>query len=51
LLPASGRRLILAHRADDPAGAMPVDTELVEAGKAVPQLMLPSGAFRFSAQD
>jgi hypothetical protein len=51
LLPASGRRLILAHRADDPAGAMPVDTVLVEAGKAVPQLMLPSGAFRFSAQD
>ena len=51
LLPASGRKLILAHRTDDPENAVPVDTVLVEAGKPVPKLMLPPGAFRFSAQD
>jgi len=51
LLPTAGRKLLLAHRADDPADASPVDTVLVEAGKPVSKFMLPPGAFRFSAQE
>ncbi len=51
LLPASGRRAVLAYRAGDPADAVPADVVLVEAGKPVPKLMLPKGEYRFSAED
>jgi hypothetical protein len=51
LLPASGRRAVLAYRAGDPADAVPADVVLVEAGKPVPKLMLPEGQYRFVAED
>jgi hypothetical protein len=51
LLPASGRRAVLAYRAADPADAVPADVVLVEAGKPVPKLMLPAGEYRFVAED
>jgi hypothetical protein len=51
LLPASGRRAVLAYRAGDPADAVPADVVLVEAGKPVPKLMLPKGEYRFGAED
>lgn len=51
LLPASGRRAVLAYRAGDPADAVPADVVLVEAGKPVPKLMLPKGEYRFSVED
>lgn len=51
LLPASGRRAVLAYRAGEPADAVPADVVLVEAGKPVPKLMLPQGEYRFMAED
>ncbi|MET0858094.1 MAG: hypothetical protein ABWY27_15170 [Telluria sp.] len=51
LLPGSGRRAVLAHRAGAPADAVPADVVLVEAGKPVPKLMLPHGEYRFTAED
>lgn len=51
LLPASGRRLVLAYREGDEPGAVPADIVMVEAGKPVPKLMLPKGEFRFVVED
>jgi hypothetical protein len=51
LLPATGRRAVLAYRAGEPADAVPADVVLVEAGKPVPKLMLPKGEYRFAAED
>jgi hypothetical protein len=51
LLPASGRRAILAYRAGEPADAVPADVVLVEAGKPVPKLMLPQGEYRYIVED
>jgi hypothetical protein len=51
LLPAAGRRAVLAYRAGEPADAVPADVVLVEAGKPVPKLMLPKGEYRFTAED
>jgi hypothetical protein len=51
LLPASGRRAVLAYRAGDPVDAVPADVVLVEAGKPVPKLMLPEGEYRFTVED
>jgi hypothetical protein len=51
LLPASGRRTVLAYRAGEPADAVPADVVLVEAGKPVPKLMLPEGEYRFAVEE
>jgi hypothetical protein len=51
LLPATGRRAVLAYRSADPADAVPADVVLVEAGKPVPKLMLPPGEYRFSVEE
>jgi hypothetical protein len=51
LLPASGRRAVLAFRAGEPDDAVPADVVLVEAGKPAPRLMLPNGEYRFSVED
>jgi hypothetical protein len=51
LLPASGRRVVLAYRAGEPDDALPADVVLVEAGKPAPKLMLPKGEFRLSVED
>jgi hypothetical protein len=51
LLPATGRRAVLAYRAGAPADAVPTDVVLVEAGKPAPKLMLPEGEFRFAVED
>lgn len=51
LLPKSGRRLIQAFVAGEPADAVPIDQVLVTAGQPVPVLMLPKGMYRFAFQD
>jgi hypothetical protein len=51
LLPATGRRAVLAYRSGDPADAVPADVVVVEAGKPAPKLMLPPGEYRFSVED
>lgn len=51
LLPATGRRLIYAYHKQEPADGVPADVVIVEAGKAVPKLMLPPGEFRFAFED
>lgn len=51
LLPASGRRAVLAYRAGEPADAVPADVVLVEEGKPAPKLMLPKGEYRLSVED
>jgi hypothetical protein len=51
LLPSKGRRLVQAFLADEGEGAIPIDQVLVEAGKPVPRLMLPSGPVRYAVQD
>lgn len=51
LLPAAGRRAVLAYRSGDPADGVPADVVVVEAGKPVPKLMLPPGEYRFSVED
>lgn len=51
LLPAAGRRAVLAYRAGEPADAVPADVVVVEAGKPVPRLMLPAGEYRFAVED
>jgi hypothetical protein len=51
LLPQAGKRLIYAYRLNDPLDAMPADVTMVEAGKAVPMLMLPKGEFRYAVED
>jgi hypothetical protein len=51
LLPASGRRAVLAYRAGEPDDAVPADVVLVEAGKPAPKLMLSKGEFRLSVED
>lgn len=51
LLPVAGRRLIQAFRLPGGPHAIPTDNVLVEAGKPVPNFMLPSGDFRFTFED
>lgn len=51
LLPASGRRAVLAYRAGEPADAVPADVVLVEAGKPAPKLMVTKGEYRLSVED
>jgi hypothetical protein len=51
LLPKQGRRMIYAFHANEPNDAVPADAVLVEAGKPVPQLMLPKGQFRYVVED
>jgi hypothetical protein len=52
LLPASGRRLVQAFVADEPADAIPLDQVVVEAGRPAPPLMLPRGRrVRWAFQD
>jgi hypothetical protein len=51
LLPKHGRRLVQAFIAGEAADAVPVDQVVVEAGKPVPVLMLPSKPVRFAVQD
>jgi hypothetical protein len=51
LLPVAGRRLIQAFRLPGGPNAIPTDNVLVEAGKPVPNFMLPSGDFRFTFED
>lgn len=51
LLPVLGRRLIYARDRHVGADAVPLDVILVEAGKPIPKLILPSGEFRFSYGD
>jgi hypothetical protein len=51
LLPKSGRRLIQAFVAVEPADAIPMDQVLVTAGEPPPVLMLPKGKYRFAYQD
>lgn len=51
LLPASGRRLIQAFVAEEPADAIPLDQIVVEAGRPAPPLMLPRRAVRWAVQD
>jgi hypothetical protein len=51
LLPRSGRRLIQAFYAAEPADAVPVDQVLVTAGETVPAFMLPKGKFRFAFEE
>lgn len=50
-MPSSGRRLVHAFHADDPADATPADIVLLEAGKPAPALMLPPGKFRYEFED
>lgn len=52
LLPTTGRRLVQAFDANEPADAVPLDQVLVEAGKPAPMLVLPRGRrVRFAMQD
>ena len=51
LLPKTGKRLIYAYHQQDPVDSVPADVIMVEAGKAVPKLMLPPGEFRFAFED
>jgi len=51
LLPSSGRRLVQAFYAAEPADAVPVDQVLVSAGEPPPVFMLPKGKFRFAFQE
>jgi hypothetical protein len=51
LIPKRGRRLVQAFLAGEPADAVPVDQVLVEAGKAVPVLMLPEHRIRYAVQE
>lgn len=51
LLPQHGRRLVKAFRAGGRADAVPADVVLVEAGKPVPKLMLPTGEYRYAIEE
>ncbi len=51
MLPTSGRRLIYAYHKTEAADGMPADVIIIEAGKAIPKLMLPAGEFRFAFED
>lgn len=52
LLPKSGKRLVQAFDAAEPADAVPIDQVLVEAGQSAPMLMLPFGRrIRYVVQD
>jgi hypothetical protein len=51
LLPRSSRRLVQAFLAGEPEDAVPVDQVLVEAGRPLPKLMLPTGRIRYAVQD
>ncbi|RDE06977.1 hypothetical protein [Sphingomonas aracearum] len=52
LLPTTGKRLIQAFDAAEPADAVPLDQVLVEAGKPAPMLLLPAGRrIRYAVQE
>ena len=51
LLPAAGRRLVLAYDKAHGADALAVDAVLVQAGQAAPSLMLPPGEMRLETQE
>ncbi|MEA3065782.1 MAG: hypothetical protein QOJ27_2234 [Sphingomonadales bacterium] len=51
LIPKPGRRLVQAFLAGEPDDAVPLDQVLVEAGKPVPKLMLPSRRIRYAVQE
>ena len=52
LRPTTGKRLVQAFDASEPADAVPLDQVLVEAGKSSPMLMLPKDRkIRFAIQD
>jgi hypothetical protein len=51
LLPRHGRRLVQAFIAGEAADAVPIDQVVVQAGKPVPVLMLPSKHLRFAVQE
>ncbi len=51
LLPASGRRLVMAMRPNAAVGEAPLDAVLLEAGKKAPMLMLPDGPFELTSRD
>lgn len=51
LMPASGRRLILALRQGAPDDEVPLDVVLLIAGEKAPMLMLPAGPFELKTQD
>jgi len=51
LIPKRGRRLVQAFVADEPDDSVPVDQVIVEAGKPVPKLMLPSRRIRYAVQE
>ena len=48
LLPRTGRRLIQAFYASEPANAVPVDQVIVGSAIPPPVLMLPKGKVRFA---
>ena len=50
LLPATGRRLVLAYDKAHGADALAVDAVLVQAGQPAPSLMLPPGEMRLETQ-
>lgn len=51
LLPKQGRRVIKAFRVDAAQDAVPADVVLLEAGKPVPTLMLPTGEYRYAIEE
>ncbi len=51
LRPSTGRLVIEAHRVDDGPEVVPVDRLVITAGRDVPVLMLPPGAYWLTAQD
>lgn len=51
LIPKSGRRLIQAFYASEPADAVPVDQVIVTSGDPPPVFMLPKGKFRFAFEE
>ena len=51
LLPATGRRLVLAYDKAHGADALAVDAVLVQAGQPAPSLMLPPGEMRLETQE
>lgn len=51
LLPQQGRRVVKAYRTTDGPDAVPVDVVLLEAGKPVPKLMLPTGEYRYAIEE
>ena len=51
LLPATGRRLVLAYDKAHGVDALAVDAVLVQAGQPAQSLMLPPGEMRLETQE